>query len=67
MKTTPNSSHPSPRAPAPSKYRAPMLACLVGAGAITSCAEYPIAVAVQGEHGTYSYSAKQGLVITVQK
>jgi hypothetical protein len=34
---------------------------------LASCAEYPIAVAVQGEHGTYSYSAKQGLVISVQK
>jgi hypothetical protein len=34
---------------------------------IASCAEYPIAVAVQGDHGTYSYSSKGGLVVTVQK
>jgi hypothetical protein len=34
---------------------------------VASCAEYPVAVAIQGEHGTYSYSAKDGIQITVQK
>lgn len=34
---------------------------------LASCAEYPVAIAVQGDHGTYSYSAKEGIVITVQK
>lgn len=34
---------------------------------LASCAEYPIAIAVQGEHGTYSYSARQGIVISIQK
>lgn len=34
---------------------------------LTSCADYPVAFAVQGDHGTYSYSAKEGLIISVQK
>lgn len=34
---------------------------------LASCADYPIAIAVQGEHGRYSYSAKEGIVITVEK
>jgi hypothetical protein len=40
---------------------------LLSALLLASCAEYPIAIAVQGDHGVYSYSAKQGIVITYQK
>jgi uncharacterized lipoprotein YajG len=32
---------------------------------LASCAELPLTLAVEGEHGTYSYSAKRGLVIEV--
>jgi hypothetical protein len=45
----------------------PKLLLILSILGVASCAEYPIAVAVQGEHGTYSYSAKEGIVITVQK
>jgi len=31
-----------------------------------SCAAYPIAVKLEGEHGTYSYSAKSGLAIAIR-
>lgn len=34
---------------------------------LASCAEYPIAIGIQNEHGTASYSSKGGLVINVQK
>lgn len=33
--------------------------------ALTSCAEMPVSVGVQGEHGSYSYSAKRGIEIEV--
>ena len=32
---------------------------------LASCAELPLTLAVEGEHGTYSYSATRGLVIEV--
>lgn len=31
----------------------------------TSCAEMPVAVGVQGEHGSYSYSAERGLELKI--
>jgi hypothetical protein len=34
--------------------------------ACASCAEFPIAVAVEGDHGTYSYSAKSGLAVAIR-
>jgi hypothetical protein len=40
-----------------------LLICLL----FTSCAEFPVAIAVKGEYGTYSYSAKEGITISVQK
>ena len=33
--------------------------------ALSSCAEMPLTLSVQGEHGVYSYSAKRGVEITV--
>jgi len=33
---------------------------------LASCAEYPIALKVEGEHGSYSYSAKSGLAIAIR-
>lgn len=33
--------------------------------ALTGCAEYPVKLGVEGNHGTYTYSAKQGLGITL--
>jgi hypothetical protein len=32
---------------------------------LASCAEFPVAVAVQGDYGTYSYSAKRGVEIAI--
>jgi len=37
------------------------IACL----ALASCAEFPVTLAVEGEHGTYAYSAKEGVKISV--
>jgi len=33
--------------------------------ALTGCADYPVTLGVAGNHGTYTYSATQGLGITL--
>jgi len=40
---------------------------LIAALILASCAEYPIALAISGDHGAASYSAKDGIRITYQK
>lgn len=33
--------------------------------ALIGCAEMPVSVGVQGEHGSYSYSAERGLELKI--
>lgn len=33
--------------------------------ALIGCAEMPVVVGVQGEYGTYSYSAERGIEISI--
>ena len=42
-----------------------LVAMLLLLVALTGCAEYPVTVGVEGNYGTYSYSAKQGLGILI--
>lgn len=41
------------------------LLLLAGILLLTGCAELPLTLSVQGEHGSYSYSAKRGIEISV--
>ena len=35
--------------------------------AVSGCAEYPVTFTVKGDYGRYSYSAKSGIEITLDK
>lgn len=41
------------------------IAIILAAASLTSCWPPPVAIAVQGKYGTYGYSAKRGVEITV--